>query len=116
MDNRNLVASIIVALCGGGAITALLTTLGQRRKVGADATAVVTAAARELVDPLRRELAAERRDHAAEIELERKKVKEVRRELEAAMREAKALRRELADARAENDRYRKRIADLEARE
>ena len=101
--NAELLGALIVALAGGGALAAIATTVGQRRKVGADATAVVTAAARELVDPLRQELATERREHAAEIEGERTKVLEFRRELAQALEDARALRAELTRVRAELD-------------
>lgn len=112
-------------LTGGGlgaAVAAVIYALVQRRKVGADATAVVTAAARELVDPLRKELALERAEHAAEIEIERKKVHEIRGMLDDAMGDVRELRKELTltrlemnDLRTENARYKRRIRELEAR-
>lgn len=106
MSNDSL-STIVVAMFGGGALASVITTLAQRRKVGADATAVVTAAARELVDPLRRELANERAEHAAEIDVERKKVAGVRNELDQAMKEAQALRSELVAVRHEMDELRR---------
>jgi septal ring factor EnvC (AmiA/AmiB activator) len=110
--------AIIVAASGFGAtIVALINAFAQRRKVGADtsktgadATAVVTAAARELVDPLRKELANERAAHSAEVDMERKKVAEVRTELQAMTEEAKALRKELGAVRRELDRAWEQIA------
>lgn len=88
----------------------------------ATATSIVTAAARELVDPLRRELALVRAEAKAGEEMERKKLQEVRAELVAATDEARALRKELAEVRAElgrvyreNYEYRARIAELERR-
>lgn len=87
----------------------------------ANADSIVAAAARELLDPLRKELAQERLDHVGEIEIERKKVADVRRELDAAVTEVQALRVELAalrgelrQARLENARAQTRIRDLEA--
>lgn len=81
------------------------------------ATAVVIAAARELVDPLRKELALERQEHAAVVERERAKLAEVRSELQAALEETKRLRVDLASMRREMEemeqKYRQRIADLE---
>lgn len=73
----------------------------------ASATAIVTAAARELIDPLRKELAAERDEHAREVQMEREKVAAVRDELEAALAEAKELRGELVMARVEADALRR---------
>lgn len=100
-------ATVLAALGFGGAVVAVVNAVSQRRKVGADATSVVTAAARELVDPLRRELANERAEHAREVEVERMKVAEVREELAQALTEAKSLRNELAMARVEADALRR---------
>lgn len=100
-------ATLLAALGFGGALVAVVNAFSQRRKVGADTTAVVTAAARELVDPLRKELALERAEHAKEIEAERRKVAEMRAELEACTEEAKVLRNELAMARVEADALRR---------
>lgn len=100
-------ATILAALGFGGALVAVINAVFQRRKVGADATAVVTAAARELVDPLRRELANERAEHAREVDVERAKVAEVREELRQALTEARSLRNELAMARVEADALRR---------
>lgn len=98
---------VLAAALGGGTIAAVVNSISQRRKVGADATSVVTAAARELVDPLRRELNAERAEHSREVEMERQKVSEVRVELAAAIKEAQHLRGELAMARVEADELRR---------
>lgn len=104
-------AAFLAALGFGGALVAVINAVFQRRKVGADATAVVTAAARELVDPLRKELAHERATHAAEVDLERRKVAEVRSELLAMTEEAKQLRFELGEVRRELDRAWAQIAE-----
>lgn len=80
----------------------------------ATATAVVTAAARELVDPLRRELAQERADHAGELDEERSKVAALRRELQEAWEEARALRAELASLRRDSDSLRTENARFRA--
>lgn len=94
----------------------------------ASATAVVVAAARELVDPLRAELAQERKDHAEGVAVERRKVAEVRLELDAVREELVEVRADLAKTREdfremhnelsrvreENIAYRERIAELEA--
>ena len=71
------------------------------------ATINLAAAAREMLDPLRKELAQERRDHSEEIEAERVKVRQVRAELEACANEARELRNELAMARVEADALRR---------
>ena len=104
--NTQDTAVLLAALGFGGALVAVINAVFQRRKVGADATAVVTAAARELVDPLRKELANERASHYAEVEVERARVAEVREELAAALSEARDLRNELALARVEADALR----------
>lgn len=105
MDEANLIY-LLAAILGGGTLASIGNSIIQRRKVGADSTSVLTAAARELVDPLRQELANERRDHAEELELEHQKVIQVRDELAAALAEAHALRQELAMARVEADALR----------
>lgn len=86
----------------------------------ATATALVIEAARELVDPLRKELAEVRKEARTGLEAERVKLAEVRVELTAATNEARELRIELAKLRnesatlrLENQTYRERIAELE---
>jgi hypothetical protein len=101
------IALVLASILGGGTVVAVVNAIAQRRKVGADATSVVIAAARELVDPLRQELANERLEHSKEIALERHRVAQVRDELDAAMKEAQALRGELAMARIEADELRR---------
>lgn len=102
---------LIVALLGAGGVGAVIKALADykntRAKDGNDATISLVAAAREMLDPLRKELAQERIDHKAEIEAERRKVAEVRRELEACRVEARELRNELAMARVEADELRR---------
>jgi hypothetical protein len=112
--NPASIALAIAAALGTGTIVAVINAISQRRKVGADAnkadadaTTMVIAAARELVDPLRRELALEREQHSRELALERRRVGEVRDELDAALRDAQALRGELAMARIEADELRR---------
>lgn len=109
--------AIIAAIAGfATALVAVLNALVQRRKIGADATSVVTAAARELVDPLRRELANERAEHAREVEAERMKVAEVRKELDQCADEARSLRNELAMARVEADALRRDREEYRAKD
>lgn len=86
------------------------------------ATIALAAAARELLDPLRKELAAERVEHAADMDTERRKVAEVRAELEACTAHVRVLRGELSMARVEADelrrdreQYRAKVRDLERR-
>lgn len=114
------IAMVAAAVFSGGAVVAIVNAISQRRKVGADATAVITAAARELVDPLRKELAAERQENAAEIAAERAKVQLMKQEMDDCVEEARLLRKELHDARIEASRLRtereehiKRIRELE---
>lgn len=99
-------AGAITALGIGGALTAIINAIVQRKKVGADATSVVIAAARELVDPLRKELAQERKEHADEIAVERSEVSTLRAETTEALAEAQALRAELAACRRMADELR----------
>lgn len=105
--NAETIALVLASLGIGAAIVEAIRAIAQRHKIGADAVAVVSAAARELVEPLRKELAQERLEHSAEIDVERRRVAEVRTELTAALDEAKHLRGELALARVEADELRR---------
>jgi chromosome segregation ATPase len=58
----------------------------------ATAASIVAAAARELIDPLRQELATERRENAEDVERERAKVRELQEELSKATADVNALR------------------------
>ena len=71
------------------------------------ATVALAAAAREMLDPLRKELAQERADHASDLQVERAKVAQVRAELDACAAQARDLRNELAMARIEADALRR---------
>lgn len=104
--------AVVVALVT--AVGTIAKALSDRRAVRAkatlddsSATVAVTAAARELVDPLRKELAKVREEAAADLEAERKKVHELRDELEECTAEAARLRGELAMARVEADELRR---------
>lgn len=100
----------------GAGIKAILDRRGLSAKADADeasATSVLTAAARELVDPLRKELALERTEHAKEIAELRRQVKAVLGDLAECRDEARQLREELTKARKENDRLRHRVVELE---
>jgi len=70
-----VVAAVITSLGLGSAGSMAINSMMQRKKIGADATVVVIAAARELVDPLRQELRNEREEHAREMD---EKVMEIR--------------------------------------
>ena len=70
----------------------------------ANATTLLVAAARELVDPLRQELSRERVEHAKELDLVVQKEAEVRAQLSAALVDVGRLREELAAALAQAER------------
>ena len=76
----------------------------------ASATAVVTAAARELIDPLRKELALERNEHAGEIEALRKQTKALNDDLTEVHEHVRQLRTELSKAWQENTLLRAQLA------
>ena len=100
----------------GYAIKALADRKATRAKANSDdasATSVVVAAARELVDPLRKELQQERESHSREIEEERRRVAHVREELDLAMDDVHRLRNELTLALAEVARSKAIIRALE---
>jgi chromosome segregation ATPase len=121
MVDINNTGDIFKLLSAGslGAVTvASINAVFQRKKIGAqanklgyDAAIAVTEAARELIAPLRSELANERTANAAEVDMERQKVSIVRRELALMMQETKDLRNELRLARAEADQLRQENAD-----
>src|SRR5688572_9621234 len=58
----------------------------------ATAASIVAAAARELIDPLRKELATERAENAQDVERERSKVRILQEELDKATSDLSALR------------------------
>lgn len=100
----------------GMGVKAFLDRRGLTAKAESDeasATAVITAAARELVDPLRKELALERREHAAEVAASRKEVRALSKDLTECRSQVSKLRDELAAAWAENERLRARVVELE---
>lgn len=114
--NTQDVALVLSALGGGAVIQSVVNALKDRRKLGADTTSILTSAARELVEPLRKELATERaeradehRTHLAELEDERRKAESVRRELDRALEDCRLLRRELQQTKGELDRLRARL-------
>lgn len=134
------IALVLSALGGGAVINSVVNALKDRKKVGADTVSVLTATARELVEPLRAELNAERaeraadhqrhiadltaeraertQDHARHIEelrQERAAVAHVRTELDGALSEARGLRSELADARQQLAEAYDEITELRAR-
>jgi exonuclease VII large subunit len=127
MDTNTLFLSLLVALGLLGGIGMGLKAILERRnlkaKAGTDdasAAAIVAAAARELVDPLRQELAQERKEHAEEIEVERIKVNAVhakldilRKELNQAQQEVHELRVTLRRSLEETSRYKTRTLELE---
>lgn len=136
MTPREIVWTIMVAVGLLGGIGYGLKALFERKVLAANAAssnaqaaAVLTSAAQELLQPLRDELTRERADHAAEVDIEREKVRQLRVELQAATEESRTLRAELGDAhqamdelrrdlremQREAEEYRRRIAELEAR-
>lgn len=115
VTSQQVVLLVAAGIGGLTGLAALINAIFTRRKVGADATVVIAAAARELVDPLRKELATERAEHAHELALAEQQVLVFRHELEQAITEARELRAQLAIARREADSLRTRIHYLEAR-
>lgn len=108
-----VIAAVVASLGIGGALAAVVNGLMQRRKIGADATVVVIAAARELVDPLRKELQTERTERAVEERLYLDRIAVVKGELEQCSREARQVhdelrlvRRQLADLHRDIERGR----------
>lgn len=94
----------------GSAVKAILDRRSTRAKANLDdasATTMLTAAAREMLDPLRAQLVEVRAEHALERETDRREVVEVRTELAACKAEARELRNELAMARVEADALRR---------
>ena len=110
------IALMLSALGIGAVLNSVVKAFSDRRKLGADTTSVLTSAARELVEPLRKELAAERAERAAEhrehvqaLDAERAQVTQLRRDLDVALDECRTLRRGLSAAHAELTRLRARL-------
>jgi Skp family chaperone for outer membrane proteins len=123
----SLLLGIIAALGLLGGIGLGLKAVIERRalraRAGSDdasAAVAVAQAARELIDPLRQELAQERKDHAEEIELERIKVDAVhakldilRKDLNRAQQDVHDLRVTLRRSLEETRKYKERNVALE---
>lgn len=132
LANPAFALSVIVALgllggigLGAKAILERRVLASRAESDGASATAVITAAARELVDPLRKELAKERSEHLEELAGERAKYAilraEIMSDLELARDTAQRLRLELVELRQEvarawelNEIHKARLVDLQA--
>ena len=100
----------------GAAIKAVLDRRGLTARAVSDeatATSVLTAAARELVDPLRKELALEREQHAKQVAGMRQEVKAIMADLSECREEARQLRADLEETHEEKKRLRARVVELE---
>lgn len=112
------IALMISALGIGAVLNSVVKAITEKRKVGADTTSVLTAAALTLVEPLRKELEAERverarehQTHLEELASERRSASALRADLSSALDECHELRAELVEARAELVALRAQIAD-----
>ncbi len=120
MSPASTLLTIVVGLGLLGAIGAAIKAVLDRRGLTAravsdeaTATSVLTAAARELVDPLRKELALEREQHSKEIAELRRHAKAILSDLSKCRDEARELRADLTKTRRENTRLRARVVELE---
>lgn len=129
-------ALLISALGLGAVLNSVVKAITEKRKLGADTTSILTAAARELVEPLRAELAnerveraaenaehvarlqqeraeraAEHAEHIAELQREREQAAALTSDLDAALNECRTLRAGLAAAHRELTRLRARLDD-----
>ena len=119
MSPASTLLTIVVGLGLLGAIGAAIKAVLDRRGLTAravsdeaTATSVLTAAARELVDPLRKELALEREQHSKEIAELRRQAKAILSDLSECRDEARELRADLTKTRRENTRLRARVVEL----
>ena len=110
--NLNQGLELMVAVGLGAVLVEVLRAIFQRNKVKGDTAAILSAAARELVEPLHNELARERQEHAADMLMEREKVKQLRVELDAALDDMRTLRRMVEALQDENAKYRSRFGPL----
>ena len=120
MSPASTLLTIVVGLGLLGAIGAAIKAVLDRRGLTAravsdeaTATSVLTAAARELVDPLRKELALEREQHSKEIAELRRQTKAILSDLSECRDEARELHADLTKTRRENTRLRARVVELE---
>lgn len=111
------VALLISALGLGAVLNSVVKAVSEKRKIGADATSVLTAAARELVEPLRQELKTERAEraqeheqHVRELKQEREQAAQLRAELDDALSDCRHLRDELHEARTEIEQLRAELS------
>ena len=120
MSPASTLLTIVVGLGLLGAIGAAIKAVLDRRGLTAravsdeaTATSVLTAAARELVDPLRKELALEREQHSKEIAELRRQAKAILSDLSECRDEARELCADLTKTRRENTRLRASVVELE---
>jgi hypothetical protein len=123
-DPTDVTASLLIPVLAalgllggiGYGIKAFLERRILRAKAGSDdasAASIVAAAARELIDPLRAELALERAQHSGEIEAERRKVALFQRELDTALADVARLRGMLREALDDAASQRRRTLAVE---
>jgi hypothetical protein len=130
--SEELVLGIIagLGLLGGVGlgIKAIIERAVLKARAGVDdasATEVVTRAARELIDPLRKELATERAEHAEELaeqrrekqelrEAHRQQVEDERKAAAEAARRAEAIQKQLAEVSEEVTHLRAALAETQA--
>lgn len=112
---------LLSALGVGAILREVVVAFLQRRKLGADAVVLINAAAADSVSWMRRELAAERAEHTAEIAENDAKVADLSDQLEACATQVQKLRAQLALAttdveqlHARHARDQARIRELEA--
>ena len=120
MSPASTLLTIVVGLGLLGAIGAAIKAVLDRRGLTAravsdeaTATSVLTAAARELVDPLRKELALEREQHSKEIAELRRQAKAILSDLSECRDEARELRADLTKTRRESAGLRARVVELQ---
>lgn len=104
------IALIMTALGLGAILKSVIDAVSQRRKVGADVVNVLAAAAKELVEPLRQELAAERAAHKIELAEEREQHD---RELADEQRRVNSIRQQLDEALADVERLRRGLGETQ---
>lgn len=128
MDSTLLTTTLLAVLSGLGLLGGIglgIKALIERRTLNAtakatqskagndDATAasIVAAAARELIDPLRRELATERQESAQDLERERVKVQKLQDALDGALDDTAGLRIEVRRMTDEISRVKDRLLE-----
>lgn len=113
MSGLEVAVAMATALGIGGLLQTIYSSFAQRRKVGADAAKEITAAAVELLSPLRQELALERAEGKADAAEAARLAARAKNDMEEVVAKLAICQRKVAALNHELDAMRRRNRELE---